>query len=73
MSKKNEIKLFEQKQVRSIWNAHQEKWYMSIVDVIAILTKSANPRKYWSVLKTCLKAEGSPLATNCSQLNNEIG
>lgn len=68
MSKKNEIKLFEQKQVRSIWDADQEKWYMSIVDVIAVLTESPNPRKYWSVLKTRLKAEGSQLATNCSQL-----
>lgn len=68
MSKKNEIKLFEQKEVRSIWNAEQEKWYMSIVDVIAVLTESPNPRKYWSVLKTRLKAEGSQLATNCSQL-----
>jgi hypothetical protein len=68
MSKNNEIKLFDQKQVRSIWNADQEKWYMSIVDVIAVLTESPNPRKYWSVLKTRLKAEGSQLATNCSQL-----
>ena len=68
MSKKNEIKLFEQKQVRSIWDAEQEKWYMSIVDVIAVLTESPNPRKYWSVLKTRLKAEGSQLTTNCSQL-----
>ena len=65
---KNEIKLFEQKQVRSIWDAEKEKWYMSIVDVIAVLTESPNPRKYWSVLKTRLKAEGSQLATNCSQL-----
>ena len=68
MSKKNEIKLFEKKQVRSIWDAEQEKWYMSIVDVIAVLTESPNPRKYWSVLKTRLKAEGSQLTTNCSQL-----
>jgi hypothetical protein len=68
MNKNNEIKLFDQKQVRSIWNADQEKWYMSIVDVIAVLTESPNPRKYWSVLKTRLKAEGSQLATNCSQL-----
>ena len=65
---KNEIKLFEQTQVRSLWNAEKEKWYMSIVDVIALLTESPNPRKYWSVLKTRLKAEGSQLATNCSQL-----
>ena len=68
MNKKNEIKLFEQQQVRSIWDTEKEKWFMSIVDVIAVLTDSPNPRKYWSVLKTRLKAEGSQLATNCSQL-----
>ena len=62
------IKLFESKQVRSEWNEKEEKWYFSIVDVIAILTESPNPRKYWSVLKTRLKQEGSQLATNCSQL-----
>ena len=68
MKKDNSIKLFEEKKVRSQWNVEQEKWYFSIVDVIAILTESPNPRKYWSVLKTRLKAEGSQLATNCSQL-----
>jgi hypothetical protein len=64
----NEIKLFENTQVRTVWDAEQEKWYISIVDVIAILTDSPNPRKYWSVLKIRLKKEGSQLATNCSQL-----
>lgn len=59
---------FENKQVRSHWDAEEEKWYFSIVDVIAVLTDSPNPRKYWSVLKTRLKKEGSELATNCSQL-----
>jgi hypothetical protein len=68
MEKRNEIKVFEDKQVRSVWDAEQEKWYISIVDVIAVLTQSPNPRKYWSVLKTRLKTEGSQLATNCSQL-----
>lgn len=62
------IQLFENRQVRSHWDAEQEKWYFSIVDVVAILTDSPNPRKYWSVLKTRLKKEGSELATNCSQL-----
>lgn len=65
---KNDIKLFEDKQVRTVWDADQEKWFVSIVDVIAVLTDSPNPRKYWSVLKTRLKTEGSQLATNCSQL-----
>ena len=68
MEKKNEIKIFEARMVRTLWDADQEKWYLSIVDVIAVLTDSPNPRKYWSVLKTRLKAEGSQLATNCSQL-----
>jgi len=68
MTKETAIKLFESKKVRSHWDAEQEKWYISIVDVIAILTNSPNPRKYWSVLKTRVKAEGSELATNCSQL-----
>jgi DNA-damage-inducible protein D len=62
------IKLFETKKVRSQWNEENEKWYFSIVDVVEILTGSPNARKYWSVLKTRLKAEGSQLATNCSQL-----
>ncbi|MBS1775434.1 MAG: hypothetical protein JSS64_04045 [Bacteroidetes bacterium] len=68
MSKENAIKIFEQKQVRTHWDEEREKWYFSIVDVIAVLTDSPNPRKYWSVLKTRLKKEGSELATNCSQL-----
>ena len=68
MKHQNAIQVFEERQVRSLWDAEQEKWYISIVDVIAVLTESPNPRKYWSVLKTRLKAEGSQLATNCSQL-----
>lgn len=68
MTSKSAIKLFEQKQVRTHWDDENEKWYFSIVDVIEILTDSPNPRKYWSVLKTRLKAEGSELTTNCSQL-----
>ena len=65
---KNKIQLFEQRQVRSIWDEETEEWYFSIVDVVGVLTDSPNPRKYWSVLKTRLKKEGSQLATNCSQL-----
>ncbi len=68
MIQHNAIQLFENRKVRTIWNVEQEKWYLSIVDVIAVLTESPNPRKYWSVLKTRLKAEGSQLTTNCSQL-----
>ena len=62
------IKLFEDKKIRSAWNEDEESWYFSIVDVIGVLTESPNPRKYWSVLKTRLKKEGSKLATDCSQL-----
>jgi hypothetical protein len=51
----NEIKRFEDKKVRTLWDEGQEKWYFSIADVIAVLTESQNPRKYWSVLKTRLK------------------
>ncbi len=68
MSTTEFIQLFEDRKLRTIWDAEQEKWFVSIVDVIAVLTDSPNPRKYWSVLKTRLKAEGSQLATNCSQL-----
>ncbi len=68
MTKETAIKLFEQKQVRSVWDAEQEKWFFSIIDAVEVLTESQNPRKYWSVLKTRLKAEGSELATKCSQL-----
>jgi DNA-damage-inducible protein D len=62
------IKLFESRQIRSIWNEEDQKWYFSIVDVVGALTDSPNPRKYWSVLKTRLKKEGSQLTTDCSQL-----
>ena len=68
MVKQNVIKVFEEKKVRALWDNETEEWYFSIVDVIAVLTDSPNPRKYWSVLKTRLKKEGSELATNCSQL-----
>jgi hypothetical protein len=54
--------------MRSRWDAKAEKWYFSIVNIINVLTESPNPRKYWSVLKIRLKAEGSELTTNCSQL-----
>ncbi len=68
MTKETAIKLFKDKQIRTHWDDKEEKWYFSIVDIVGFLTNSANSRKYWSVLKTRLKAEGSELATNCSQL-----
>lgn len=68
MTQKQALQVFEEKKVRTLWDSEQEKWYFSIVDVIAVLTESPNARKYWSVLKTRLKREGSQVATNCSQL-----
>ncbi len=68
MKKDNAIKIFEDRQVRTKWDEETEKWFFSIVDSIAILTDSPNPRKYWSVLKNRLNKEGSQLTTNCSQL-----
>jgi hypothetical protein len=68
MTKETALQLFEQKQVRSLWNEDEEKWYFSIVDVIGVLTESPNPNNYWKVLKNRLKKEGSQLVTNCNQL-----
>ncbi len=71
MEKKNEIKIFEDKKVRTVWDAEQEKWYLSIVDVIEILTGTDRPRKYWSDLKSKLKKEGSQLSEKIGQLKME--
>jgi len=65
---RNEIKLFEQRMVRSVWDAEQEKWFMSIVDVVSVLTESPNPQVYWRVLKKRLKDEGNETVTNCNGL-----
>lgn len=68
MAQEEAIKLFGNKQIRIVWDSEKEKYFFSIVDVIQVLTDTPNARKYWSVLKTRLKKEGSELATNCSQL-----
>ena len=68
MQEYNAIQLFEDRQIRVIWDDEQEKYFFSVVDVVQVLTDTPNARKYWSVLKTRLKKEGSELATNCSQL-----
>ena len=60
--------LFEGNEIRSIWDSEKEDYYFSVVDVIAALTESKEPRKYWSVLKIRLKKEGGQVTTNCSQL-----
>ena len=66
--KKEAIKLFEERKVRTIWDDTHEKWYFSIVDVVAILTDSPNPQTYWRVLKKRLKEEGNETVTNCNAL-----
>ena len=68
MGKQNTIKIFEDKAVRTLWDGAQEKWYISIIDVIEILTGSPRPRKYWNALKTKLKTEGSELSQKLGQL-----
>ncbi|MDR2578349.1 MAG: Bro-N domain-containing protein, partial [Chitinispirillales bacterium] len=68
MDKKNEIQLFEARQVRSVWDEEAEKMWFSVVDVVAALTESDNPRRYWSDLKRKLAAEGSQLYENIVQL-----
>jgi hypothetical protein len=68
MKKQNEIKLFEQKKVRTSWNEEEEQWYFSVVDVVEALTESPRARKYWSALKTKLRIEGSELSQNLGQL-----
>ena len=68
MTKKEAIKLFEERKVRTVWDDELEKWYFSIVDVIGVLTDSPDPRNYWKVLKNRLKKEGNETVTNCNQL-----
>ena len=68
MTQHNTIKLFEEKKVRAIWDDKDEKWYFSIVDVVAILTESINATSYWRKLKQRLKAEGNETVTNCHGL-----
>lgn len=64
----NKIKIFENKQVRTAWNADQEEWYFAVVDVVEILTDSPNPQTYWRVLKKRLKDEGNETVTSCNAL-----
>lgn len=68
MTKKNIIQIFENKKVRTVWNAEQEKWYFSIVDVVSALTDSVDATAYWRKLKQRLKAEGNETVTVCHGL-----
>jgi len=65
---KQEVQIFEDKGVRTLWNETEEEWYFSVIDVIGILTDSPDPKRYWSVLKTRLKQEGVEGTTICSTL-----
>ena len=64
----NEIKLYENKKIRSTWDDEKEEWYFSVVDVVGVLTESEDPGNYWKVLKKRLKDEGRELVTICNQL-----
>ena len=71
MTENDKLQMFENQPIRTAWDEEQEEWYFSVVDVVAVLTDQHDSRhaaKYWSVLKTRLKNEGSELTTNCSQL-----
>jgi len=68
MTKKDQIKIFDESNIRIVWDSDTEKWYISIVDVIAVLTESSNPQVYWRVLKKRLLDEGNQTVTNCNGL-----
>jgi len=71
MEKLSSINLFENKKISVQWVEEAQKWYFSVVDVIEILTDSADPNNYWKVLKFRLKKEGNESVTNCNQLKME--
>ena len=64
----NKLKLFENKKIRYVWNAEEEEWYFSVIDVVEVLSESQNPRRYWSDLKIKLVKEGSELYDKIVQL-----
>lgn len=64
----NEIKLFQDKKIRTKWDSNIEDYYFSVIDVIAVLTESKNPSQYWRTLKARLKEEGNESVTNCNRL-----
>ena len=68
MAQSDKIQLFEDKRIRTAWDAEKEEWYFSIVDVVAVLTDSPNPQTYWRVLKKRLKDEGNETVTSCNTL-----
>ena len=67
----DKLQLFEDKAIRTAWDAEEEEWYFSVVDVVGVLTDSPNPNNYWKVLKKRLKDEGNQSVTSCNQLKLE--
>lgn len=68
MKQQDAIQLFENKKVRTVWDSEQEKWFVSIIDVVSVLTESIDPNAYWRKLKQRLKHEGNETVTNCHGL-----
>lgn len=68
MSKKNSIKLFEDREIRALWDEDKEEWFFSVIDVVGVLSESKNPSAYWRKLKQRLKEEGNETVTNCHGL-----
>lgn len=71
MTKKNQLQLFNDRKVRTVWDTDQEEWYFSVVDVVEVLTDAKDyqtARKYWNKLKERLLKEGNQTVTNCHQL-----
>ena len=71
MTKKETLKLFEERKVRTVWDDEKEKWYFSIVDVVSVLTDSVDATAYWRKLKQRLKEEGNETVTNCHGLKKK--
>jgi len=68
LKEKNIVKIFDNKNIRTIWDEDEEKYYFSIIDVVLVLTESKNPKNYWYTLKSRLKSEGNETLTNCKEL-----
>ena len=68
MQEKNIIKIFDNKNIRTVWSEEEEKYYFGVIDVITVLTESKNAKNYWYTLKSRLKSEGNETLTNCKEL-----
>lgn len=68
MTKENQIQIFNEDRIRTVWDSEKEEWYFSVVDTVRVLTDSKDPNTYWKVLKSRLKKEGNETVTNCNRL-----